>query len=91
MLHAIGRLKGGRLQFGLTRVRQDAASREAAKFEAKKQCLASRPRRGVGQGTFFTPLGDGSLRVLGSTLFFGECAAWMALGQWRGWRNVRPC
>ncbi len=29
-----------------------------------------RPERGVGQGTFCTPLGGGSLSVLGSTPFF---------------------
>jgi hypothetical protein len=29
-----------------------------------------RPERGVGQGTFFTPLGGGSLSGLGSTLFY---------------------
>src|SRR5580658_2192099 len=34
-----------------------------------------RPERGVGQGTFFTPPGGGSLSGLGSTLFYFGAAA----------------
>jgi DNA-binding CsgD family transcriptional regulator len=54
----------------LTRARQDAALWKTGKFEVTKQCLVPRPERGVGQGTFVTPLAGGSMSVLGSTLLF---------------------
>lgn len=45
--------------------------RETAKTPVKEQYLEAAPHeRGVGQGTPLTPLGGGSLSVLGSTLFF---------------------
>lgn len=57
------------------REHQDAASAKTGKLDVKKQCLVPRPERGVGRGTFFTPLAGGSLSVLGSTpCFFREPA-----------------
>ena len=61
----------------LTRERQDAVPAKTGKFELWKQCLASRPERGVGQGTFHLPLAGGSLGGLGSTLFYLGASSWL--------------